>query len=132
MDLGASVTTGYRVAFADTDASGRLYWGAMFRIFEEAEAELWRSLDALDVYVLLPRAHAEAQYRRAMRFDDRLQVTATLTRIGRTSVDVTFGVTRDGEAIASGMTTAVWVDEAGTPLAISGRLSGSSATTVQD
>jgi acyl-CoA thioesterase FadM len=120
--IGTRVVVPYRVAFGDTDASGRLYWGAMFRIFEAAETELWRRLDALDVYGFLPRAHAEADYPRPMKFDDQLAVGAELVRLGRTSVEVAFDVERAGDLVGRGRTIAVWVDAAGKPQPIAERL----------
>jgi YbgC/YbaW family acyl-CoA thioester hydrolase len=112
----------YRVAFGDTDASGRLYWGAMFRIFEVAETELWRSLGAFDVYSFLPRVHAEADYPKRMQFDDELEVAAEIVHLGRTSVEIAFHVERDGEAVGRGRTVAVWVDVEGTPQPLAERL----------
>ena len=113
--VGASVTVPYRVMFGDTDKSGRLYWGAMFRIFEAAECELWKSIDAGDVYGWLPRVHAEADYTKAMEFDDQLMVTARLDRIGTTSAEVGFLVECEGVEVGSGKAVVVWVDAEGKP-----------------
>lgn len=120
--IGSRAVVTYRVAFGDTDASGRLYWGAMFRIFELAETELWRQLDALDVYDRLPRVHAEADYPSAMKFDDELLVSARLSTIGRTSVEIVFEVDRRGEMVGRGKAVAVWVDESGRPRPLKERL----------
>lgn len=120
--VGHRVVVPYRVAFGDTDASGRLYWGAMFRIFEVAETELWRTLDAFDIYGHLPRAHAEADYPKPMQFDDQLSVAAEIVRLGHTSVEVAFHVEREGEVVGRGRTVAVWVDDAGTPQPLAERL----------
>ena len=108
----------YRVPFADTDASGRLYWGALFRIFSEAEAALWRHLDVIDDYAMLPRAHVEANYLKAMAFDDELDVHATVEAVGSTSVTVSFRIERAGIDIANGSVVAVHVDEAGVPIPV--------------
>lgn len=120
--VGFRVVVPYRVAFGDTDASGRLYWGAMFRIFEAAETELWRAIGAFDVYGLLPRVHAEADYPKAMQFDDELLVSAEITRVGRTSVEIGFDVDRSGDLVGRGKTVAVWVNEEGTPQPLGERL----------
>jgi YbgC/YbaW family acyl-CoA thioester hydrolase len=120
--VGSRVVVPYRVAFGDTDASGRLYWGAMFRIFERAETELWRSLDALDVYGRIPRVHAEADYPQPMEFDDQLDVTAEIIRLGRTSVELGFHVERAGESVGRGKAVAVYVDETGKPRSLAERL----------
>lgn len=116
------VVVPYRVAFGDTDASGRLYWGAMFRIFERAETELWRSIGAFDVYGRLPRVRAEAEYPKAMQFDDELDVTAEIVRVGTSSVDIEFLVERAEEVVGRGRTTAVWVDDEGRPRSLADRL----------
>lgn len=120
--VGTRVVVPYRVAFGDTDASGRLYWGAIFRIFEVAETELWRSLGAFDVYGFLPRVHAEADYPKPMQFDDELEVAAEIVHLGRTSVEIAFHVERDAEVVGRGRAVAVWVDADGSPQPLAERM----------
>ena len=60
-----------RVAWVDTDASGRIHWSSAFRWAELAEhrllAGLGRSRDEAGGY---PRRAAEVTYHRALEFDD--------------------------------------------------------------
>jgi acyl-CoA thioesterase FadM len=119
-----SVRVPYRVSFGDTDASGRIHWGAMFRIFEQAERELWRSIGAIDMYGQVPRVHAEADYLAAMAFDDQLDVVAWFEKVGRTSAEIRFRIEREGAEIGRGGAVVVWVDENGKPRPLGERLSG--------
>lgn len=119
-----TVTVPYRVTFGDTDASGRIHWGAIFRIFEQAERELWRSIGAIDMYGQVPRVHAEADYLAAMAFDDELDVEARFAAVGNTSAEIRFRIVRDGEEIGRGVAVVVWVDEHGKPQPLGERLRG--------
>jgi len=50
-----------RILFIDTDASGRIHYTAMFRYFEAAEIEFFRSIGVLHEHkgISFPRVHVE-------------------------------------------------------------------------
>lgn len=105
-----------RVAFPDTDASGRIHFTAMLRYFEAAEIEFLRSLgycyrDAPDV--AFPRVRVECEYRSAVGFDDQLDVAVTVKRVGTSSYTLEFAALKDGAVAANGSIVVVCVGRPG-------------------
>lgn len=93
-----------RILFIDTDASGRIHYTAMFRYFEAAEIEFFRSIGVLHEHegISFPRVHVECDYRGAIRYDDLLEIEVSIGRIGKTSVQLKFSVLNAGVEAASG------------------------------
>lgn len=118
-----------RVAWVDTDAGGRIHFTAAFRWAEAAETALRRKLGLLDGWGSYPRRRVEAEFRRALRFEDEVEVRIRPERLGRTSITWAWEVLRDGEVSVEGRHVAVHVDEDGRPAPLSERerraLSGS-------
>ena len=105
-----------RVAFPDTDASGRIHFTAMLRYFEAAEIEFLRSLgycyrDAPDVG--FPRVRVECEYRSAVGFDDELDIAVAVKRIGTSSYTLEFAALKDGVMAANGSIVVVCVGRPG-------------------
>jgi acyl-CoA thioester hydrolase len=106
-----------RVAWADTDASGRIHFTAAFRWAEVAEHALLRRLGLsppgnADGF---PRRHVEATYHRPLRFADEFDLVLAAERVGRTSVTYAWQAIRDGQVCVEGRTVTVHVDGDGTP-----------------
>jgi acyl-CoA thioester hydrolase len=93
-----------RIRFIDTDASGRIHYTALFRYFESAESELFRSLGVsyLQGPFRFPRVHAECDIRLALRHDDPIEIAVCLTKLGRSSVRLEFETLKSGEIAATG------------------------------
>lgn len=105
-----------RVAFPDTDASGRIHFTAMLRYFEAAEIEFMRSLgysyrDALDV--VYPRVRVECEYRLAVCFDDELDIAVSVKRVGTSSYTLEFAAMKDGVKAANGSIVVVCMGRSG-------------------
>jgi YbgC/YbaW family acyl-CoA thioester hydrolase len=105
-----------RVAFPDTDASGRIHFTAMLRYFEAAEIEFLRSLgycyrDAPDVG--FPRVRVECEYRSAVDFDDELDIAVAVKRVGTSSYTLEFAALKDGVTAANGSIVVVCVGRPG-------------------
>jgi YbgC/YbaW family acyl-CoA thioester hydrolase len=96
-----------RVGYIDTDASTLIHFTAVFRWVEAAEMELYRKLGLLDGAVRLPRRQVEAEYLLPIRFDDELEVTLRVERVGTSSVTYTWDAVLGGEVAARGRFTAV-------------------------
>jgi acyl-CoA thioester hydrolase len=106
-----------RVAWADTDASGRIHFTAAFRWAEVAEHALLRRLGLsppgnADGF---PRRHVEATYHQPLRFADEFDLVLAAERVGRTSVTYAWQAIRDGQVCVEGRTVTVHVDGEGTP-----------------
>ncbi|HTQ58197.1 MAG TPA: thioesterase family protein [Bryobacteraceae bacterium] len=102
-----------RVAFVDTDASGRIHFTAMLRYFEAAELEFlrWLGFSYRDApHTGYPRVRVECEYRSAIVFDDELDIAVSVKRIGSSSYTLEFAALKDGAVAASGTIVAVCVD----------------------
>lgn len=87
-----------QVAWADTDASGRIHFTAALRWVENAEHSLYREL-GLEVGAY-PRRSVSAEYIRPLAAGDRFTVQLKAERIGRSSIAWAWTVSvEDGPAI---------------------------------
>ena len=105
-----------RVAFPDTDTSGRIHFTAMLRYFETAEIEFLRSLgfqyrDARDV--VFPRVRVECEYRSAIGFDDEVDIRVAVKRVGSSSYTLEFEAFKEGTLAANGSIVVVCVGRPG-------------------
>jgi YbgC/YbaW family acyl-CoA thioester hydrolase len=102
-----------RVAWADTDAGGRIHFTAVFRWVEAAETALMRRLGLLDEWGNYPRRRVEADYRKVLVFEDEIEVQLCVDRVGTTSITFAWAIAKDGETYVDGRHTIVYVDEQG-------------------
>jgi acyl-CoA thioester hydrolase len=109
----ARVVLRRRIEWMDTDAAGIYHWTTVFRLAEAAEAALHTALGIADfTFGATPRVAVEATFARSLRFNDPVEVSLTVTRVGRASVAYALAV--DGEAgrAAQGAVTSVLIDRA--------------------
>jgi acyl-CoA thioester hydrolase len=101
-----------RIRFVDTDASGRIHYTALFRFFEAAETELFRSFDINYTRgsFNFPRVHAECDIRHALCHDDLIAVEVCLTQLGSSSLRFEFKVLKEDEVAATGAIVMVCMD----------------------
>ncbi len=98
-----------RVEFCETDAAGIVHFAAMICYMEQAEHAFWRHLESSVVQSLptggrlsWPRVRVECDYRGTARFEDLLQVSVRLARLGSKSLTFAFELSREGQIIAEG------------------------------
>jgi YbgC/YbaW family acyl-CoA thioester hydrolase len=103
-----------RVEFADTDMAGIMHFANFFRFMEAAETEFLRTL-GLSVSmnwegqgIGFPRVSASCDYLKPAHFEDVLEVTVRLARLGRKSVTYAFEFFKDGDVIARGQISSVF------------------------
>lgn len=105
-----------RVAWVDTDASGRIHWSSAFRWAELAEhrllSRLGRDRDDAGSY---PRRAAQVTYHRALEFDDRFEVRLRVEKAGSTSVTFGWRILRGDDLCIEGRHTVVHVGDNGLP-----------------
>ena len=101
-----------RVRFIDTDASGRIHYTAMFRYFESAEIEWMRELGIsyIGSKIGLPRVRVECDFRKAIAYDDLLEIEVRLTKLGGSSFRLEFAALRAGVAAAQGAVVIACMD----------------------
>ncbi|MGH2929299.1 MAG: acyl-CoA thioesterase [Solirubrobacteraceae bacterium] len=115
----ASVSVEARIQWVDTDASGNYHFTTAFRLFEMAEAELFSRLDLLSETIdRLPRVHASADFKRPLRFRDRVMVRVTVDAVGRASLTLRFEISRDRELCVDGRFVTVLLTGAGGETAV--------------
>ena len=102
-----------RVEFSDTDAAGIAHFTAFFRLMEQAEHELLRSV-GLSVFMQVegqeitwPRVSSKCDFRSMAKFEDVLEIATSISRLGEKSVIWSFHFTIGPRDIASGEITAV-------------------------
>jgi acyl-CoA thioester hydrolase len=102
-----------RIEFADTDMAGIVHFANFFRFMEAAEVEFLRSLGVSVLMgwegqkISFPRVAASCDFIKPARFEDLLDVSVSIQRIGRKSVTYGFEFSLRGEVIARGQITSV-------------------------
>jgi acyl-CoA thioester hydrolase len=111
--MTTAFVTSRRVEFSDTDAAGIIHFVAFFRMMEQAEHDLLRSVglsvmmpDA-DGKISWPRVASKCEFLAAARFEDVLQIEVRVARLGERSVTYAHRFLRDGQLLATGEITAV-------------------------
>ena len=106
----------YRVPYADTDQMGVVYYGNYLTLFERARNELMRACgctykECESEGWALPVTHAEVDYRRPARYDDLLEVAASVRSLKGVRIEIACEVRRKGEPglLASGFTRHAFV-----------------------
>lgn len=115
-----------RVEFRDTDMAGIVHFSVFFTYLEEAEHALWRSLGLSVITefagqkISWPRVAASCNYRRAIRFEELIDVELSVARIGEKSVTFHGKFLEGGQLVADGQVTAVCCrfDHGSSPLAV--------------
>ena len=102
-----------RVEFHDTDMAGIVHFSNFFRYMEFAEQEFLRSrglsvaMEWEGEPIGFPRVSATCDYVKPARFDEVLEITVSVDRLGSKSVAYAFEFSRAGEVIARGKVTSV-------------------------
>jgi 4-hydroxybenzoyl-CoA thioesterase/acyl-CoA thioester hydrolase len=111
--MATKFVTTRRVEFSDTDAAGIMHFAAFFRMMEQAEHELLRSLGLSVVMhdatgkISWPRVNAKCDFQSAARFEELLEIEVRIARLGKSSVTYSHRFLRGGEQLATGEITAV-------------------------
>lgn len=111
--MNAPFKTSRRVEFRETDMAGIVHFSNFFTWMEQAEHEVWRFL-GLGVIsnieghtISWPRVSAECSYRRALRFEEIIEVEIAIARIGTKSVTWVVRFFQAGQPVANGSITTV-------------------------
>jgi acyl-CoA thioester hydrolase len=106
-----------RVGFSDTDAQGIVYYGRYLPYMDLARVEYHRMLGLLGMDIGEPGVEfvmraCTIEYHAPAVFDDEIEVSVRVKRIGRTSATYAFGAHRvpDDELMVTGEQTLVLVD----------------------
>jgi len=111
--MSTAFVTSRRVEFSDTDAAGIMHFAAFFRMMEQAEHDLLRSVNLSVVMhdaagkISWPRVAAKCDFQAAARFEEVLQIEVRIARLGKRSITYSHRFLRDGQVLATGEITAV-------------------------
>jgi acyl-CoA thioester hydrolase len=103
-----------RVRYNECDAQGHVFNANYLVYFDVVLTELWREVlgsyaaltaEGLDLVV----AETGVRFRAPARFDDELEITLGLERLGNTSMVSAIGIARDGDTIAEGRIVHIFV-----------------------
>jgi acyl-CoA thioester hydrolase len=107
-----------RVRWSECDLQGVVFYPNYLAYFDHLMTELWR--EAVGPYAAMVPDHgvdlvvaeASIRYRVSARFDDELELVATIVRLGSTSMSTTIAVERvaDGALLAEGELRHVYID----------------------
>lgn len=105
-----------RIRFVDTDASGRIHYTAMFRHFEAVEQDWMNDLEIPSTGadfrgIGFPRVHVECDFLSELQFDDLVDITLAVDRVGTSSYTLAYGVENRGKPAAKGRITIVCLDK---------------------
>lgn len=111
----------FRVRYAECDAMGYLHHSKYWEYFEHVRTELLRAngfryRDLEEQGVLFVVYKAACKYILPIRYDDLVNVTATVTRVTRTRVDHAYRVEKDRQWACEATTTLACVGRDGRPI----------------
>lgn len=119
----ATSTATHRIPFYETDAMGIVHHANYVKYLELARVVFmdehdrpYRDYVAMQLH--FATTHVEIDYRRPLRFDDRLDVTTWIRRLRGASIDMDYRLTCDGEVVGSASTRHAMVDGEGRPARI--------------
>lgn len=97
-----SFVTNRKIRFADEDHARIVYYPRFFHFFHEAFEEMFEARgvpyrQCLDEGVGWPAVHAEADYRRPVRFGDTLSIEVRVAKLGESSATFEYVGTIAGE-----------------------------------
>jgi acyl-CoA thioester hydrolase len=110
-----------RVRWSECDLQGVVFYPQYLAYLDHTVTELWREAvgaytDMIPVHgVDMVVAEAGMRYRASARFDDELEISATISRLGSTSITTAFRIERpaDGALLTEGDLRHVFVDPEG-------------------
>jgi acyl-CoA thioester hydrolase len=113
--VGRSHTHRIRVRYGECDPQGVVFNAHYFAYFDIALTELWREVAGsytamMEQGVDLQVVEATARYKAPARFDDEIDVTIEVARLGTTSMVTSLAIHRDGTLLVEGELAHVFVD----------------------
>ena len=115
-------TMPYRVAMADVDAYGVVYYANFFTMFERGRTELFRAIgiDYSRIFrqrqILMPVVEAACRYVAPVVYDDLINIETALTNIGSKGIRFDYRIMREDTVLAYGFTQHIFIDPQGRPV----------------
>lgn len=115
-----------RIAYADTDRMGVMYYGNYFTLFERGRTELMRNLGIRyrdleeNEKVFLPASEASCRYLSPARYDDLIRVQTRVKAVGPAHIDFEYEIVNGetGRPVARGFTRHPFVNDRWKPVRV--------------
>ena len=116
--MGSPFRHRVRVRYSDCDPQGVLFFANHLTYFDIAITELWREAigpygEMIDSGIDMVVAEASVRYRAPVPFDEEIEVSAEVTRLGTTGMTTRLQIHRDGEVASEGELRHVFVTTGG-------------------
>ena len=116
--MGSSFRHRVRVRYSDCDPQGVLFFANHLTYFDIAITELWREAigpygEMIDAGVDIVVAEATLRYLAPVPFDEEVEVSAEVTRLGKTGMTTRLRILRDGAVASEGELRHVFVSAGG-------------------
>ncbi len=115
--------TTIRVRYEETDQMGFVYYANYLVWFEVARTDhlrnlgiIYKDIEKKGLYLVV--AEANCTYKSPARYDDLLEIETWLETIKNSSLAYGYLVKREGEVLAEGRTTHVFINKSGKPTRI--------------
>ena len=110
----------HRVTYSETDQMGYVYYANHLAWFEIGRTELIRATglaysEIEDMGYVLPVMEARCKYMIPAKYDDLITIRTRVTTFRGARIEFAYEIIRDGETLATGMTTHAFVDKDGRP-----------------
>ncbi len=100
---GAFVEKVRLLEWMETDAAGHQHYTSAFRWVEECESALYRKLGLpTTLFGQIPRVKVQMEYKRRIFFGEEIKTRLEVTRVGNSSLELSFTAHVDGELAAAG------------------------------
>ena len=109
------ITTKIRVRYNECDSSGYAFNANFFVWMQEGSGDLFE-MSGIDVLKLaldghtFMAVHMECDFKRPVRFRDVLDVRASVSDVGESSLHIQYDICKDDQLMAIGRTVHVYVD----------------------
>src|SRR4051794_21911433 len=126
MDPRLESSFDHRVAYADTDRMGVVYYANYLTLFERGRTELMRNLGIRyrDVeeteHVYLPAAEAHVKYYSPAHYDDMIRIHTKVKKLGGASIEFEYDIfdVESGRRLAVGSTLHPFVNRSWKPVRV--------------
>jgi acyl-CoA thioester hydrolase len=115
--MGQTFTHRIRVRYSECDAQGVVFNANYYAYYDLLITELWREAlggyqAMVDAGVDMSVVESKARYTAPARFDDELDLTARISRLGNTAMSTAISITRasDGAHLIDGEIRHVFID----------------------
>jgi acyl-CoA thioester hydrolase len=116
----------FRIAYADTDRMGVVYYANYYILFERGRTELLRTLGFRyrdfeeNLQIFLPAMESRCRYLAPARYDDLIRIRTRVAELGRAHVTFDYEIedVENGRLLARGSTKHPFVNKAWRPVRI--------------